>query len=633
MEKISLPEQNENALEIREALRIVFKHKMKIIYISATFFLIIMLYALVVPCKWEGVATVKLPDATTEVAAQSLKELMSFNSSADPIETYIEVSKSKNVAMRAINATDLMRKEKFAKDKSISDVAQLLIEKKIVTITNVKDSDILEIHIKLNDPVLAVELANAWADSFIQVYLDFSHAGAKSRKSFIESQMAEIRDSLNKGEEALKQLSQKQGVIHSITNDKGGVDPVAVLETKIEDLLMQKSQLGSQFNSNFPALKALNAEYDEAIKELNKIPANEMEYIRLARDVKAFETIYNFLLEKDQEERINENSDDSGIVIVDRALPLDTPIWPKIWLLFLIAVIGGPIIGIIAAYILEQWLDEVGGEAELQQLLNLPILALIPNWRQEIFENSDEIGKKQIKIAEDSFGLGFRSELQHTYFNESFRSLRTNLLFSGVDKKIRTFCILSANQSEGKTLANANLALALAATGSSVLLVDADLRKPNIHKMFSLDVDRDKGLPRYLADFEVGNLEKHLFKGPVDNLYVMPCGVIPPNPSELISSEAMSKAIKIMKDKFDYVIFDGAPILPVTDSVELSMRIDGVAILACFEETRRVEIKRAYDTLKAVNATVAGAILNKVEMKRYSYSYGYGARYYSYHEK
>ena|GEM_PF-1397711 len=627
----------------REFLRVVLKHWRLMIAVLGAVVLVALLHVLTAIPVWQATVTVKLPDANKAAGNDQLKELMQLSSSSDPVETYMEVAKSFNVAFRAAQAVGLKDSAQFSSAKDLTEAVEALLKGELVTVTNVKMSNVLAFNVQLQDPRLAVRLADAWAQAFIDANLDFSRTGASSRRIFIESQLAEIKVGLTEGEEALKRLSQRQGVLHS---DSGGTasrdNPIVSLQTKVQDLLIERSELASRYSKDYPRVKAVNAEYKEAVDELNRrmnsLPANEMDYTRLAREVKANETIYNLLLEKEQEARISENVDDSGIVVVDVARPSRKPISPQKTRIVGLGFLLGLILSVIIAWSLERWLDEVGGEDELAKLSGLPVLAMVPDWRAEVQESSKSKEKPKRPSVEqseqrfDPASLINSPQLKHTYYNEAFKVLRTNLAFSEVDRKLRSFSILSPNAREGKTLTNANLALALAATGKKVLLVDADLRKPSIHKLFGLDVRKGQGLPLLLSG-QVQDLDAHLYPGPVPGLWLLPCGVLAPNPSELLGSAALGAALKAMTERFDHVVFDAPPVLPVTDGVVLATRLDGVALLARFEKTRRVEFRRALEYLGAVKAPVLGTVLNAVDMRKYAYAYGYGGRYYSYQGK
>jgi tyrosine-protein kinase Etk/Wzc len=631
-------------LDLREFLRVVLKHWTLMLGVLCAVLLVAGLYVLTATPVWQATVTVKLPEA--DKGSDPLKELMALNGSSDPVETYMEVARSFNVAMRAARAVSLTSAEQFSEYKDITEAAEVLLKKELVTVTNVKMSNILVFHVQVQDPQLAVNLANAWAQAFIDTNLDFQRIGATSRRNFIDAQLAEVKVDLTNGEEALRRLSQRQGTLHSsvgvATGSSGETNPLAALQTKVEDLQIERSDLASRYGPEYPRVKEVEAEYKEARdsldRQMNKLPVNEMEYTRQAREVKADETIYNLLLEKGQEARISENVDDSGIVVVDVARAPHLPVAPQKARIMLLSLLAGILLSLGAAWSLERWLDEVGGETEMAELSGLPVLAMVPDWKAEIRGTLAEKGLTQLQSVSateqrhDPASLIHSAHLKHTYFNEAFRVLRTNLEFSSVDRELKSFSILSANAWEGKTLLNANLALALAATGKKVLLVDADLRKPRVHSLFKVGVRKDQGLPLLLSG-QSKNLDKYLFRGPVPGLWLLPCGVLVPNPSELLGSVALSMALTAMKKRFDHVVFDASPILPVTDGVVLSTRLDGVAVMARFEQTRRVELKRALEYLAAVKAPVLGTILNAVDMRKYSYAYGYGSRYYSYHDK
>ena len=154
------------------------------------------------------------------------------------------------------------------------------------------------------------------------------------------------------------------------------------------------------------------------------------------------------------------------------------------------------------------------------------------------------------------------------------------------------------------------------------------LAKPSVHKVFGLAVSARKGLPLLLSG--QASAAGMLQAGPVAGLHLLPCGVHAPNPAELLGSPRLAGLIAWLKARFDHVIFDAAPLLPVTDSVAFSARLDGVVLLARFEQTRRTDLLRGMEQLAGVRARVLGTLLNAVDMRKYSYTYGYGRRYDAY---
>ncbi|HTB22784.1 MAG TPA: polysaccharide biosynthesis tyrosine autokinase [bacterium] len=621
--------------ELADILRLVLKHWKLMLLVLLAVALSALAYVETAVPMWQSTATVKLPVADT--TGDPMEQLLQMNSANDPVETYMEVAKSLNVALRVARDLDLTNTAQFGGAKDLTAVAGALINS--FSVTTVEGSNILSFRVQASDRRLAARLANAWAQAFIDVNLDFNRTGADSRRNFIESQMAALKVTLTNGEEALTKLAQHQGVLHQAggeTQDQGE-SLIAELQMKAEDLEIERSTLATRYSPNNPRYKEVDAEYREAERELQRrmlqMPTQEMDYSRLAREVKANEAMYDLLLEKDQETRISENVDDSGIVVVDTALPANTPFSPQKKRIVLLGLLVGLLLSFSAAWSLERWLDQVGGEAELFRLSGLPALAMIPNWRYEL-KSTQAAGAKQKAGGpseeglpqQEMEGLIIMPSLKNTYYSESFKMLRTNLAFSQVDRPIKTFCVLSANASEGKTTINSNLALTLAATGKKVLLVDGDLRKPRLHKLFGLKVGSDVGLP-FLLNGQA-TLESQLRQGPVPELSILPCGVIVPNPSELMASAILEKILQTMRERFDYVIFDAAPILPVTDGVVLATRLDGVALVVKHEGTRRLELRVALEHLASAKAPVLGTILNSVDMRKYSYTYGYKSQSY-----
>jgi capsular exopolysaccharide synthesis family protein len=166
-------------------------------------------------------------------------------------------------------------------------------------------------------------------------------------------------------------------------------------------------------------------------------------------------------------------------------------------------------------------------------------------------------------------------------------------------------------------------------TGRRVLLCDADLRKPSIHKLFNIPAKPGQGLPLLMSG--QGREAGMIVKGPVPNLWLLPCGVRVPNPSELMGSERLGATLKRLRSRYDYLVFDSAPVLPVTDSVLLAPHLDGVVLVARFESSRLREISTALAHLRAAKANVFGLVLNAVDMQRYAYGYGYGRNHYKYY--
>ncbi|MEG1142824.1 MAG: CpsD/CapB family tyrosine-protein kinase [Clostridia bacterium] len=204
---------------------------------------------------------------------------------------------------------------------------------------------------------------------------------------------------------------------------------------------------------------------------------------------------------------------------------------------------------------------------------------------------------------------------------ERYRSLRTNLQYSSFDKSYRVIVITSSEGGEGKTTTAGNLALCMAEEDKKVILIDCDLRKPNVHKRFK--VSNIIGLSDVIIGKETIDSAGYVYK---KNLTVLTSGKIPPNPSEMLGSKAMTALLKELQEVFDYVILDTPPIQAVTDSQILSTKSDGVILVVKAETTKKESVQASINLLKKVNAHIIGTVLNGVDTKRNKYHYYYGEK-------
>lgn len=209
--------------------------------------------------------------------------------------------------------------------------------------------------------------------------------------------------------------------------------------------------------------------------------------------------------------------------------------------------------------------------------------------------------------------------------SEAYRALRTNIQFSSADKPLKCIVVTSAGPMEGKTTTVTNLAVTFAQAGIKVLLIDADLRKPKVHKFFK--ISNDKGLTNYITSHaELMNTVRHDI---VKNLDVLTCGIIPPNPSELLNSKAMRTFIDNMKSEYDIILMDSPPVGSVTDASIISTYADGTIIVAKSGKVNVDAVKRAKETLDKVNANILGVVLNNLDKKALGNNYYYYQYYYS----
>ena len=203
---------------------------------------------------------------------------------------------------------------------------------------------------------------------------------------------------------------------------------------------------------------------------------------------------------------------------------------------------------------------------------------------------------------------------------EALRIVRTNLQFSSVDEKLKTILVTSSVPGEGKSFISSNLAVTFAQNNSKVLLVDCDMRKGRLHKIFNLS--NDKGLSNLLIDDINTDIKKYIKKTDIENLSIITMGSMPPNPSELLASAKSKVVIQMLKNKFDYIIFDGTPVTGLTDSIIMASLVDKVAIVSSIGDINVEILENTKQALSNVNANIAGVIANKTPLVNSNY-YGY----------
>jgi len=228
--------------------------------------------------------------------------------------------------------------------------------------------------------------------------------------------------------------------------------------------------------------------------------------------------------------------------------------------------------------------------------------------------------KKKNKLNRPNIRKLITKEQPKSPISEQYRTIRTNIAFSMVDQELQTLICTSSNPSEGKSTTIANLAITFAQQGKKVLFIDADLRKPTVHYHFQ--IDNRNGLTSVLTKHI--SLEEAIILTEIENLWILPSGIIPPNPAELLGSKAMKDVIDKATNLFDMIIFDAPPVLAVADAQILGNICDGALLVVRSNNTEKEELQKAKGLLDKANVNIIGTVLNGVEQKDTSYYYYYG---------
>ena len=347
----------------------------------------------------------------------------------------------------------------------------------------------------------------------------------------------------------------------------------------------------------------------------------------LRGDFETNQKLYERLLEHLKDATVSAGLKSTNIHLVDSALVPSDPVRPKKLLNIALALLTGLILGVSLAFVQESFDHSIKGPEEVEALLSVPALAVIPAKRTLGRQQSPQLGNEKNKLARTNGNLVLEV-LNHTTsaLTESFRALRTATLLSVPIRPPQTILVTSSNAGEGKTTTAVNLALALAQQQGEVLLVDCDLRKPGIARALSLA--SEKGLSTVLTGTDTLDASLQAFSA-LPNLWALTAGPLPPNPAELLSSARMGEILAELQRRFRHIVIDSPPLLMVTDGTILSTLADGVILVVESGLTPRKAVMRSCRVLQSAGARILGVALNKVDLRYDGYygSYYYGGYY------
>ena len=413
---------------------------------------------------------------------------------------------------------------------------------------------------------------------------------------------------------------------------------VAQLNSQLKEI---ERQLQSETNKAVDHLKGqylaslqrenmLRGSFEKQKQEANKLNESAIEYSLLKRDLDSNRTLYEGLLEKLKEAGVTAGLRSNNFRIIDAARVPTSPSEPNIPRNLLFALALGLISGVGLAFLIENMDNTVRTPEQAQALSGLPSLGMIPLGSKS--GNYGAIGKRLALTASKEVVETVTQVRPQSQMAESYRALRTSLLLSNLGAPPKVIMVTSARPQEGKTTTSINTAIVLAQKGVRVLLVDADLRRPSIHK--TLGMGPRSGLSNVLTGSAA--LQQTITTSPIlPNLFIMPAGTPPPNPAELLASSNMRDLLAELRQQFDHIVIDTPPTLSVTDAVVLSPRADATILVIRSGHTTKQALCRSRDILMQVNAHVAGVLLNAVDLTSpdYYYYYEYQGKYSHYYQE
>lgn len=387
-----------------------------------------------------------------------------------------------------------------------------------------------------------------------------------------------------------------------------------VSEFAAQNRALQTSRYSASKTSLENELAQLDREIQASTQSLANLgngSENQVERDRLEATLSQYRQTYAYLLQSYEQVRLTEAQSTSNIVQVEPAAVPDLPVRPRTLVNTLLAGFVGLLLAVGTVSIIEALDDTIRSQEDVTERLGLPVLGLIAHY------DADK-------------GEPLTSNEPRSPVAEAFRSLRTNIQFASVDRPVKTLLVTSPSPSDGKSTVAVNLAVVMAQGGKRVAVLDADLRRPRIHKVLALA--NQVGLSDLFVQPELV-LNGALRPTTIPSLAAITAGAIPPNPSELLGSERMYTIMAQVKDQVDLVILDSPPVVAVTDSVVLAPRVDGVILVLKPGATQLAAAAQAVEQLRRAGTHLLGVVLNDVDTRSSSYQYqGYyysGSHYYS----
>lgn len=433
----------------------------------------------------------------------------------------------------------------------------------------------------------------------------------------IDQQIAALR---------LKLQKRTDDFLRTLTPSQGGSEDAAGYLKNVKQKIIEAGITVLSLQAKKGALNEAIAEYE---KKFDKIPAKSVQLARLQRQRLSNEKLYIMVEEKFNETNITEQSNIGYIEIMEKASIPIKPSSPKPLINLMIGLVLGLTLGFVAAFVKEYMDVRVQTPEDVKRHGFTPLTPIM-NIDAEI----ERLSGQKIMAREKAVDAHLVTiSFPFSSIAESYRQMRTNLQFAKAGNPVKTLMLTSPAPGEGKSTTVANLAVAFAQTGKKVLLIDADLRRPTLHSLFRLE--RGNGLTELLSG--KASFESVVQRTKVENLDVIACGDIPPNPAEVLGSDEMREFIAKMTSLYEMVLFDTSPVLAVTDPAVISTMTDAVIVVVSSGVTRMQDLESAVELMEGVGGKVAGVVLNNFDPHR-AYGvpfrksarskYGYGKSYY-----
>ena len=485
--------------------------------------------------------------------------------------------------------------------------------------------DLEEAFVDYNDVMNRIEeiikIVNGLTQSYLRRSVEMRSEESEKMIGFINEQLPMMREELDTAGKALNFYRTKVGAFDLTMESATLLQRLTDVETQIFVLGIERAQLLHRLTDNHPIIVELDEkvgrlrkQVDGIESQLNMVPEKELEYVKLNRNVKVASELYMILLNKSQVLKLTKAGTRGNVLIFDEAVSGTNPIKPKKNRIIILSLLLGVITGIVISVIRKVLNKSIQDPSIIEKQLGSPVYAEIA---------FSEYQAEATKTAKKHFDL-----LAHvggdTQVVESLRSLRTSIQFALMEAENNIVMLSSPSPGVGKSFVSANFAYLMADSGKKILLIDADMRKGHINQYFT--VEKSPGLSGFLSgEFELSQVihKSTLHEG----LDVIACGIYPPNPSELLMSDAFKTLLDKLKGLYDLIIIDTPPVLAVTDAAIIGQyaATNFMVLRSGWHHLREVQV--AFKRFEHNGVKIKGTIFNGIDVRKGGYGYGYGYKY------
>lgn len=504
------------------------------------------------------------------------------------------------------------------KKLSLRNAVQMLSSKYSVSEKG-KLTGILGLSYQGTDKAHITEVLNEILKTYIKQNIERRSAETQQTLSFLDEQLPELKQELDQAERAFNRFREQNNTVDVAKESELLLTQSISLETTKLELQQKQAELSAKYTSEHPLMREVNAQLQEIQErqnglnnDLKRLPEIQRQYLQLFRDVEVNTQLYTTLLNNYQQLRIAKAGEIGNIRVIDHAVEPIQPIKPKKLQILVLSVFLGGFFGVLISLVMNMMRTGIRDSIEIETNFGLPVYGTVP---RSMYQPSKPDKLKQIPIL----SINHSDDLTV----ESLRSVRTTILFALANAKHNVIAISSASPEAGKSFISTNLSVLLAQNSKKVLLIDADLRRGYLYKYFHSE--NQSGLSQVLLGQK--QIDDVIIPSDHSNLYFLPRGSHPNNPSELLNSQQFEALIQNLRQQFDYIVIDTPPVLAVTDSLIIARHTGVNVLIANYAQTHIKEMGLAINRFENVDIKVNGIILNNVDIQSNSYGNGYNYAY------